>query len=205
MKQKIGIVMIWIGILGLLFNYVLQWITSPIYKVNTPEELAETIWATDGFLFTFNGVLTFIGLGCSIIGILIYSARKGSLFWLWGFVPFFAFGLLNIWQPSQDLPPLFGIGGGIVTLSYFVVLWSWIKSHTDYEGIVKTGKHIQLIGYSFLYITALFLCIYMGTPKHPGLANISIVSGQSILIAFSVGFALLSIGHYLTGQKSKHR
>lgn len=201
MKQKIGLVMIWIGVLGLIFNYILQWISSPIYRTNTPEELNGTTWATDGFLFTFNGALTFIGLGCSIIGILLYSARKGSLFWLWGFVPFIAFGFLSTWHPTKDIAALFGIGGGIITLSYFGVLWTWVKTHNTFEGTEKKGKHIQLCGYSFLYITALFLCMYTGTPKLPGLANIPIVSSQSIIISFTLGFALLSIGHYLTGQK----
>ena len=204
MKQKkIGILMLWIGILFLSFNYILQWISSPIFKANTPEELAETIWATEGFLFVFNGILTFIGVGLSIIGALLYSTQKGSLFWLWGFVPFIAFGMLNGLHLSQDFPPLFGIGGGIITLSYFGVLLAWIKTHTAFEGRAKKGKHIQLIGYSFMYITALLLCVYMGTPKHPGLANLTVVGGESIVIAFSVGFALLSIGQYLTCQQKK--
>lgn len=200
MKQKIGIFFVVVGIIGLSFNYVLQWITSPIYKANTPEQLVGTVWDPAGFLFIFNGQFTFFGLGLTIIGILFYSTRKGSYFWLWGFVPFIAFLLLTVWQPSQAFAPLFGIGGGIVTLSYFGVLWAWINTHTAYEGDAKTAKHIQLIGYSFLYMTALFLCIYIGTPKHQGLANIPIVSGQSIVIAFSVGFALLAIGQYLAGR-----
>ena len=124
MKQKIGISLVWIGILCLLINYILQWISSPVFKVNTPEELAESIWATDGFLFALNGIVTAIGVGFSIIGILLYFSGKGSLFWLWGFVPFIAFGLLTNWHPSQSFPPLFGIGGGIITLSYF-----WILNH----------------------------------------------------------------------------
>jgi hypothetical protein len=202
MKQRIGIVMIWIGILGLLFNYIYMWISSPIYRVNTAEELTGTIWASDAFLFMFNGVWTFIGFGCSIIGILLYSGRKDSLFWLWGFVPFIAFGILTTWLPSQSLAPLFGIFGGVITLSYFGVLWGSVKSYTSYEGAAKTGKQVQLIGYSFLYITALFLCMNMGTPKLPGLANVSIVSGLSIIIAFAIGFALLPIGDYLIGKKA---
>ena len=73
--------------------------------------------------------------------------------------------MLNSLHLSQEFPPLFGIGGGIITLSYFGVLLAWIKTHTAFEGRAKKGKHIQLIGYSFMYITALFLCIYMGFKK----------------------------------------
>jgi len=195
-KQNIGLFLFWIGVFGLLYNYFYQWISNPKLKDNTPLELSETIWATEGFLFNFNGYLTLAGIGFTIIGILLYSSGKGSRFWLWGFVPFIAFALLSIWQPSFSYPPLFGIGGGITTLSYIIVLWFWKKNHTAYEGIAKTGFQIQLIGYSFLYITALFLCIYIGTPKQPALANIQIVSGESIIIAFSVCFVLLTIGQY---------
>ena len=201
MKQKIGILMSWIGIFFLLFNYIFQWISSPVFKSNTPVELSKTIWATEGFLFTFNGILTFLGVGLSIIGVLLYSSKKDSLFWLWGFVPFIVFGLLSKWNPSQDVPPLFGLGGGIITLSYFGVLLAWIKTHMAYESGEKKGMHVQLIGYSFLYISALFLCMHMGTPKHPALADLTVVGGESIIIVFSIGFILLAIGHYLTGRK----
>jgi len=144
-----------------------------------------------------------IGTFIALIGVLLYSGKKGSLFWLWGLLPFIAFSLLFFWKPSQYNPVLYGIGGGIITLSYLGVLWAWIKTHTAYEGIAKTGKHIQLLGYSFLFITALLLCLYIGQPNIPGLADQPLPSGESILVAFSVGWVLLSVGHYLSGKGQK--
>lgn len=94
--------------------------------------------------------------------------------------PLIAFALLNSWRPSQYIPALYGIGGGIIGLSYLGVLWAWIKAHAAYEGIAKIGKHIQLLGYSFLFITALFHCLYIGQPNIPGLADLPVLSGESI-------------------------
>ena len=202
-KQKVGLVLFWLGVASLLINYFSLWIQNPLYQVTTPETLIGTGWAPGEFLFLFAGMSLFIGVGISIIGVLLYSEKKGSFFWLWGLVPLIAFGWLNVWQPSQHLPPLYGIAGGIITLAYIGVLWAWIKTHTAYEGIAKTGKHIQLLGYSFLYITAIFLCLYIGQPNLPGLADQPIVSSYSILIAFSVGWVLLSVGHYLSGKGQK--
>lgn len=200
-KQKVGLALFWIGVAGLLINYFSLWFSAPVQRVTTPETLIGTGWAPGEFLFLFTGMSTVIGLGISIIGVLLYSGKKGSLFWLWGLVPFIAFGWLMVWQPSQHLPPLYGIAGGIITLAYIGVLWAWVKTHTAYEGIAKTGKHIQLLGYSFLYITALLLCLYIGQPNLPGLADQPLPSGISIVIAFSVGWVLLSVGHYLTGKR----
>ena len=138
-----------------------------------------------------------------VIGMLLVSSVKGSYVWLWGFVPFIVLILLTTWQPTQQLSPVFGIGGGITTLAYFYILWAWIKNHAAHEGKAKTGGQIQLIGYSFLYITALFLCIYIGTPRLAGLANVPVISGVSIVIAFSIGFALLSVGNRLIVQHKK--
>jgi hypothetical protein len=43
----------------------------------------------------------------------------------------------------------------------------------------------------------------LGTPKHPALADLSVVGSESIIAAFSIGFVLLFIGHYLSGQQKK--
>ncbi len=201
-KRKIGIVMFLLGTIGILFNLVFTWIGNPIYRVNSPEALVGTIWATTGgFLFMFNGMFLIIGIGFSIIGVLVYSAKKGSFFWLWGLLPFAAYPLLYFWQPVNYYPPLFGVGGGLVTLSYLAVLWFWIKKNTGYEGAAKLGMHIQLLGYSFLYITSLFVCIYLGQPHLPGMADLPLVSAESVLIAFSIGWVLLAIGRYLPGKQ----
>ena len=200
-RQKVGLVLIWLGVVGLLINYFSLWFSNPVWRVTTPETVVGTGWAIGESLNMFASMSLFIGLGISIIGALLYSTKKGSLFWLWGLVPLIAFVLLYVWQPSQLIPAVYGIAGGIITFAYIGVLWAWVKTHTAYEGIAKTGKHIQLLGYFFLYITGLFLCLYIGQPNLPGLAGQAVVSSYSILIAFSVGWVLLAVGHYLSGKR----
>jgi len=202
-RQKIGQVMFWLGVVCVLVFYVLLWIGNAVHRVSTPESLIGTAWAPGGFLFILRGQLGVIGAFLALTGVLLYSGKKGSLFWLWGFAPLIALALLFNWVPSQYNPVLYGIGGGIITLSYLGVLWAWIKTYSAYEGIAKTGKHIQLLGYSFLFITALFLCLYIGQPNIPGLADQPLPSGESILVSFSVGWVLLAVGHYLSGKRQK--
>ena len=200
-RQGIGKVLFWIGVAGLLINYVLMWISASVYKVNTPESMIGTGWAMGEPFNALMSAALNIGMLFSIIGALLYTVKKG-LFWLWGIVPIIALIVLLLWQPSR-IPGFIGIGAGIITLAYIGVLWAWVKTHTAYEGIAKTGKHIQLLGYSFLYVTALFLCNYIGNPTVPGMADLPSVSASSIMTALCVGFVLLSVGHYLTGKQKE--
>ncbi len=200
-RQKVGLVLFWIGVAGLFIFFISSWFSNSVWRVTTPETVIGTGWAPGEFLFLFASMSLLIGIGILIIGVLLYSGKKGSLFWLWVLVPLIAFPLLMRWQPSQYIPAIYGIGGGIITFAYLGVLLAWVKTHTAYEGIAKTGKHIQLLGYSFLYITGISLCLYIGQPYLPGLADQPIPSGYSIVIAFSVGWVLLSVGHYLSGKR----
>ena len=200
-RQKVGLVLFWLGVIGMFINYFSIWYKTTVWRVTTPETVIGTGWAPFEFPQMLTSIVMPIGIGISIIGVLLYSGKKGSLFWLWGLVPVIALLSLMFWQTSQYIPAVYGIGGGIITLAYLGALWAWVKTHNAYDGIAKTGKHIQLLGYSFLYITALLLCFYIGNPNLPGLADQPIPTGYSIVIAFSVGWVLLSVGHYLSGKR----
>jgi hypothetical protein len=202
-RQKIGQILYWLGIVGLFTQYFLIWIRRPIYVANTPAELSGTFWDPTGAFFTISGLTLPLGIGFTIIGALLYSGKKGSRFWLWGLVPLFAMLFLTFWSPSQHLPPLYGIGGGIITIAYPGLLYAWIKTHTAYEGSAKTGKQIQLLGYSFLYITAMLLCLQIGSPHLPALADTPVGSAEGILVSFSVGILLLFVGDYVIARSSR--
>jgi hypothetical protein len=200
-RQKIGQILYWLGVVGLVLFYVMIWFGNPVQRVNTAEELSGTAWAAPGgYLFAIASLGAFVGVALPLIGVLLYSGKKGSRFWLLGLVPVIVFILGLNWTPSQYIPSIYGIGGGIILFSYFGILWVWIKTNTEYEGAAKTGKHIQLLGYSFLLITALGLCAYIGRPNLPGQADMNPQSGESILVAFSVGILLLFVGDYVIAR-----
>jgi hypothetical protein len=134
------------------------------------------------------------------VGVLLSTGKKGSYFWLLGFLPGAALGVAMYWEPSQYVPELFGIGGTVILLSYFGILWLWTQTYAAYEGVARTGRHIQLLGYSFLVSTGLLLCLYFGNPNVLALADLPIPSGQSINGTLSLGMLLLFVGHYLVAR-----
>jgi len=200
-KQKVGKVLFWIGVVGLIIKFIANWVQNQIIRANTPETLIGTGWAFGETYDSLFGLALPIGFLFTLIGALLYSSKKGSIFWLLAFVPFIALIAGLLWNPTTYIPAIFGIGAAIITLSYIGVLWGWLMTYSTYEGLAKTGKQVQLLGYSFFYITALYLCNYIGNPMNPGAEGFPLVSSYSVLIVFTVGFVLLSVGHYLTGKR----
>jgi hypothetical protein len=197
-RKKIGIILFWLGVIGVFVMQALTWIQSPTQRVHTAEELSGTVNAIWGALFWIRQ-LGGAGLTLSIVGALLYTSEKGSYIWLLGFLPNVAM-LGMYWEPSQYVPQLFGIGGAVILLSYFGILWLWTRTYATYEGVARIGRQIQLLGYSMLVVTGLLLCMYFGNPNVLALADLPIPSSQSINLTLSFGMLLLFVGHYVVAR-----
>jgi hypothetical protein len=200
-RKKIGMILFWIGVIFVIVWQLLTWYKGPFQRVHTAEELSGTINEIWGPLFW----LMIIGGGgptLALMGVLLYTGEKGSDFWLLGFLPnLVTFG--QYWQPSQHVPALFGIGGTVILLSYLGILWVWARNYAFYQGAARTGKQIQLLGYSTLVVTGTLLCMYFGNPKQIALADLPIPSGEIINLSLALGMLLVFVGHYVAVRGSK--
>jgi hypothetical protein len=198
-RQKIGQTLFWLGIVGVVVMQALTWIQSPTQRVHSAEELSGTVHAVDGALWWIRNAGG-AGLTLSLVGVLLYTGKKGSYSWLLGFLPNVAMAGGMYWEVSRYVPELFGLGGTAILLSYSGILWLWIRTYGAYEGIARTGKQIQLLGYSFLVIVGLLLCMYFGNPNVLALAQYPIPSGLSINVTLALGMSLLFVGQYLVAR-----
>lgn len=196
-RQKIGMILFWLGVISVFVMQALNWFQNPMQRANTAEELSGTVYAVDGALFALR-IVGGSGFSLALMGVLLATGKKGSYFWLLGFLPGVAVSAAMYWEPSQHIPQLFGLGGAVIVLSYFGILWLWIRTYAAYEGAARTGRHIQLLGYSFLVATGLMLCSYFGDPNILALAGLPTVSAaESINISLALGMLLLFVGHYV--------
>jgi hypothetical protein len=170
-------------------------------RANSAADLSGTVYAVDGAVFLFESlILVQLGFILPILGVLLYTGKKGSYFWLLGFLPVIVLNVGITWEPSQYIPPLFGIGGVVILLSYLGILWFWTRTYTAYEGSARTGRHIQLLGYSFLVVTGILLCSHIGNPNVLALADLPTASAESINVASSLSMLLLFLGHYVVAR-----
>ncbi|MHA1937825.1 MAG: hypothetical protein ACW97O_06400 [Candidatus Thorarchaeota archaeon] len=202
-RQKIGKILFWIGVVSIIVWQGLTWSHAPELRVNTAEDLSGTIYAVDGAMGFFRyQVVGTLGMVLPIIGVLLYTTKKGSYFWLLGFLGSSMAGMGMMWEPSQHMPTLFGIGGTVILLSYLGILWVWTRTYSAYEGFARTGRQIQILGYSFLFITGTLLCSYIGDPQLLALKDLPSASAESVNISLAFGMLLLFLGHYVVARGS---
>ena len=197
-KQKVGLVLFWISVI-----WMVTWVTianifwSPLMRSLTTEEINQTIWAFGGPLQLIYGVSVPLGAIIAGVGILLYTRAKGSSVWKVGIGLFIAFFIsfvtlvFNIY-----FPPLFGIGGSLILLSFIGILWLWAKERMALKGSSTIAADFRLVGYVFMLIAAWYLCGKGADGFVKGLEGLPTMSMMNILILLAMGWVFLFLSHY---------
>jgi hypothetical protein len=97
---------------------------------------------------------------------------------------------------QQVISPIFGIGGGLITLAFLGSLWDWARSRPRLSSAAQAGADLGIAGSVFYLIAAWYLCGLLGAPTfllRPEqaltlLPEVSAISmGTTILISMALG------------------
>ncbi|HSF83105.1 MAG TPA: hypothetical protein VLA49_17845 [Anaerolineales bacterium] len=96
----------------------------------------------------------------------------------------------------QVIPPIFGIGGGLISLAFLGSAWDWAHSRPGLASAARTGADLGMAGQVFYLIAAWYLCGLLGAPTfllRPEQAltimpeNTAISLGTTVLICMTLG------------------
>jgi len=204
-KRNIGLAVFWISI-----TWMIAWIVvakvfwSPLMRTLTLEEINQTIWAYTGPLQFLYGISIPLGAIAAAVGILLYTRARGSTIWMVGVGSFialilsFATLMFNLYSP-----PLFGVGGSLILLSFMGILWLWAKERTTLEGSSTAAADFRLVGYVFQLMAAWYLCGKAAEGFVKGLEGLPTMSMMNILIFLALGWLFLFISHYKSRPRQR--
>jgi hypothetical protein len=202
-KKKIGLVVFWLGVVWMIaWVYAGSGIFGPILHSSTTEEINQTIWAFTGPLNRLYGVSVPLGAILTGVGILLYAGVKGSTVWKIGIGLFLTF-VISLVTLALNLysPPLFGIGGTLILLSFIGILWLWAKERMDLKGSSTIAAYFKLGGYVFMLIAAWFLCGKAAEGFVKGLEGLPTMSMMNILILLALGWVFLFLSDFKSRQQ----
>ena len=196
-KQKPVLTLFWIGLLiAVAFASIGTWSLMHNLRTLTMEENNETIWATGSPLFLLWAFSVTLGSLLASIGAFVYVKTKPVFSWLTGIgVLGGVIVMVMVWNRVYN-STLFGIGGIIILLSFFAIVWIWMKKYAALGIKEKIAGSFKLIGYIFWINTSWFLCgetakmhlkVFEGSPPP---------SPIEIMVFLILGWLFVLIGDY---------
>jgi len=197
MKQKAGIAIFLLGaIWSLAWGIIISISTTNAINTMTLEQLNESVWSPAGSLMMLWGIGG-VPLGSVIagFGLLLYTNAKGLT------TLFFTLGILLaiiVAMASGSLefyPSLFGIGGSIILLSFFGILWIWAKKRKELEGQAAKAANLSLVAYVFFLNASWFTCGMGGQMMAKAFEGFDVSPPLHIMIFFVLGWVFLFLSH----------
>lgn len=203
-RQKIALSLFWIG---LLFAVAFAGIGSRSLLHNlrtlTIEENNATIWADGGLLWISWGFSVTLGSILAGIGAFVYVKTKPVFSWLTAIgVLGVVFTMLMVWSRVYNAT-LFGMGGTIILVSFFAIVWIWMKKYAALDMPEKIAGSFKLIGYIFWINTSWFLCGETARMHLKAFEGLSPPTPIEIMVFLILGWLFVLIGEYKAMQLKK--
>lgn len=200
-KQTLALSLFWVGLL--IAVAFAGFIGQSLYhklRILTAEELDATIWTLGGPLQMLWGFSVTLGSLLAGIGAFVYVKTKPAFPWLTGIGVLSAvIVMVMVWSRVYN-SALFGIGGIIILVSFFAIVWIWMKRYAELDSNEKTAGSFKLVGYIFWINASWFLCgetakmhlkVFEGAPAP---------SPIEIMVFLVLGWIFVLLGDYKSRQ-----
>jgi hypothetical protein len=195
--RKPVLTLFWIGFaIAVAFASIGSWSLMQNLRTLTMEENNMTIWASGGPLFLLWAFSVTVGSLLAGIGAFVYVRTKSIFSWLTGIGVLAAvFVMVMVWNRVYN-STLFGVGGILILLSFFAILWIWMKKYSGLDIQEKIAGSFKLIGYIFWINTSWFLCGETAKMHLRVFEGSSQPSPIEILVFLVLGWIFVLIGDY---------
>ena len=196
-KQRVGQILFWIGLLiAVAFASVGTWSLMHNLRTLTAEELAATVWATGDPLFILWALAVALGSVLAGIGAFLYVKTKAAFAWLTPIGVLAAVILMvMVWSKVYNAT-LFGIGGILILVSFFAIVWVWMKKYAGLDMQERIAGSFKLVGYIFWINASWFLCGETAKMHLKAFEGQSPPSPIEIMVFLVLGWIFVLIGDY---------
>jgi hypothetical protein len=195
--KRVALVLFWAGLLvAVAFAGVAGWELTRNLRTLTSEELGATIWDFDGPLFMLWAFSVPLGSVLAGTGAFVYARTKPAFAWLTGIgVLGLVIAMTVIWS-REYYAPLFGIGGVLILVFFFSIVWLWMKKVAALDSRERTAAGFKLVGYLFWMNATWFLCGETGKLHLKAFAGDPAPSPIEIMVFLVLGWLFVLLGEY---------
>lgn len=196
-EKKFALILFWIGVIFAVgFAGVIGRSLYHNLRTLSGEELAASVWALDKPIFMLWAFSITLGSLLAGLGAFFYVKTKPIFIWLTPIGVLTGVVLMNIIWSRFYNTTLFGIGGLIILVCFFVIVWVWMKKYAPLEPPARAAGSFKLIGYLFLINASWFLCGETGKMHLKAFEGSPPPSPIEIMVFLVLGWVFIMVGEY---------
>jgi hypothetical protein len=200
-KATFSIILFWIGLaIAAAFTSVGTWSLMETLRNLSMQEVSATIWDLDGPLFYLWAFAVPLGSVLAGIAAFLYARSKPVFAWFAGIGVLGAVLVMNLLWSRVYEPILFGIGGTIILISFFAIVWIWMKKYAQQDTSGKIAGSYKLIGYLFWINASWFLCGETGKLHLKAFQGDPMPSPIEIMVFLVLGWVFVLVGEFKSRQ-----
>ena len=210
-SKRIGSILFIIGVLYMfIMGWLLSWWYVPDIRHIGFNFVSNTSFYSGDLLFTLWAISVPLGSIIVGVGLSLYANLEKKHLSLLIVSAVILIVWLALWRLPNLISPLYGIGGGVMLLSFFISLWFWAKKRMSLSKGQRLASDFRMIGAIFFVIAAWGLCGTLGVPgsalnpeimmnfNTQSLAN---TMGAKVLICLTLGWVFFAMGSYVSFNK----
>ena len=97
----------------------------------------------------------------------------------------------------------YGVGGHLILLSFFSLVWLWMKKYAGQGPQARAAGSFKLIGYLFWITATWYLCGDTAKLHLKAFEGTSVPSPTETMVFLVLGWFFVTLGEYLSGKKAK--
>jgi hypothetical protein len=158
--QRSAFIPYWAGLLfAISFAGVGTWSLMKVLNTHSFTEISSTAWYLDGALFRTWAFAVPLGSFLAVIGALVYVKENKAFIWILGVgFPVIVVTTIMIFSTRYYPGGFYGVGGIMILLLFFSLVWLWMKKHTGQDQQERIAGSLKLVGYLFWITACWYLC-----------------------------------------------
>ena len=167
MKHKSSLILFSLGILFLCYALGGRYIVLPGYLAGledgagTLEGASEVASGWEIFRYLMWAYSFKLGMYLILLSAVLRTGMTSGRKWLFGIGGFIYIGFAYIPLPVPG-SIVFGLAGGVMTLTMVFIIWRWADQRQAFEGHLKTASDFRMAGYFFFAMATYTLCPLLG-------------------------------------------
>ncbi len=193
----------WAGLLfAFAFASVGTWSLMKVLNTHSFAEVASTAWNLEGALFRIWAFAVPLGSFLAVIGALVYVKANKALIWAVGIVvPVIVVTTIMVYSTRYYPGGFYGVGGGLILLSFFSLVWLWMKKYAGLDPHVRAAGSLKLVGYLFWINASWFLCGDTAKLHLKAFEGTSVPSPTETMVFLVLGWFFVTLGEYRALRK----